>query len=62
MDRRLTLLLLWEMFAMRFLRTRGPPKALQKLLGLAEKQYLERLWRCLEVVALCSEPSANVMG
>jgi integrase/recombinase XerD len=35
-DRRLTPTMLREMFALRFLQTGGPPKALQRLLGLAE--------------------------
>jgi site-specific recombinase XerD len=41
----LTTTMLREMFAIRFLQTGGPPKALQRLLGLAEctpiKRYLE---------------------
>jgi integrase/recombinase XerD len=44
-DRHLTPTVLREMFAMRFLQTGGPPKALQRLLGLAEctpiKRYLD---------------------
>jgi len=44
-DRRLTPTMLREMFAIRFLQTGGPPKALQRLLGLAEctpiKRYLD---------------------
>jgi integrase/recombinase XerD len=44
-DRRLTPTMLRDMFAIRFLQTGGPPKALQRLLGLAEstsiKQYLD---------------------
>lgn len=44
-DRRLTPTMLRDMFAIRFLQTRGPPKALQRLLGLAEctpiKRYLD---------------------
>lgn len=42
MDRRLTLLLLLEMFAVRFLQTGGLPKALQRLLGLAESTSIKR--------------------
>jgi len=44
-DRRLTPTMLRDMFAIRFLQTGGPPKALQRLLGLAEctpiKRYLD---------------------
>jgi integrase/recombinase XerD len=44
-DRCLTPTMLREMFAIRFLQTGGPPKALQRLLGLAEctpiKRYLD---------------------
>jgi site-specific recombinase XerD len=52
-DRRLTPTMLREMFAIRFLQTGGPPKALRRLLGLAEctpiKRYLDaagssRMW------------------
>jgi site-specific recombinase XerD len=44
-DRCLTPTMLRDMFAIRFLQTGGPPKALQRLLGLAEctpmKRYLD---------------------
>jgi integrase/recombinase XerD len=44
-DRRLTPTMLRDMFAMRFLQTGGPPKALRRLLGLADcspiKRYLD---------------------
>jgi site-specific recombinase XerD len=52
-DCRLTPTMLREMFAIRFLQTGGPPKALRRLLGLAEgtpiKRYLDaagssRMW------------------
>ncbi len=41
-DRRLTPTMLREMFAIRFLQTGGPPKALQRLLGLAESTSIKR--------------------
>jgi site-specific recombinase XerD len=44
-DRRLTPTMLREMFAIRFLQTGGPPKALRRLLGVAKttpiKRYLD---------------------
>ncbi len=41
-DRRLTPTMLRDMFAIRFLRTGGPPKALRRLLGLAESTPITR--------------------
>jgi site-specific recombinase XerD len=41
-DRRLTPTMLREMFAMRFLQTGGLPKALQRLLGVAESTSIKR--------------------
>jgi site-specific recombinase XerD len=41
-DRRLTPTMLREMFAIRFLQTGGVPKALQRLLGLAESTPIKR--------------------
>lgn len=41
-DRRLTPTMLRDMFAIRFLQTGGAPKALQRLLGLAESTSIHR--------------------
>jgi site-specific recombinase XerD len=41
-DRHLTPTMLRDMFAIRFLRADGPPKALQRLLGLSENTPLKR--------------------
>lgn len=41
-DRHLTPTMLREMVAIRFLQTGGPPKALQRLLGLAESTPIKR--------------------
>jgi integrase/recombinase XerD len=41
-NRRLTPTMLREMFAIRFLQTGGPPKALQRLLGLAQSTAIKR--------------------
>jgi site-specific recombinase XerD len=41
-ERRLTPTMLRDMFAIRFLQTGGPPKALQRLLGLAESTPIKR--------------------
>ena len=46
-DRRLTPTMLREMFAIRFLQTGGPPKALRRLLGLAECTPIRGIWMLL---------------
>jgi hypothetical protein len=63
-DRHLTPTMLREMFAIRFLQTGGPPKALRRLLGLAECTPIKRpLGKSIRATrAVSSGISGNTSG